>query len=159
MYKYGAKKWCPKDLCPTNTSMGKAKRDFPSFADVGQRCKREKNHLLEFVQKTHSKAMTPDLPVSVMSLPNRPLSQFGGSSHLHGGKTNHSTTPWGWIQEYRTKFWLTGLTRNTLGKTAARLSMVKDFYWKKQAFKKGVPMYFWCKRSFCGQEEGAYYQC
>lgn len=123
------------------------------------RGRREKNHLLEFVQKTHSKAMTPDLPIPAMSLPNRPSSQLRVSSYLHGGKTNQScTTPWGWIQEHRAKFWLTGLTRNTLGKTAARTSMVKDFYWKKQAFKEGVLMYFWCKRSFCGREEGAYYQ-
>lgn len=31
MYKYRAKKWCPKDLHPTKTSMGKVKRFFSFF--------------------------------------------------------------------------------------------------------------------------------
>lgn len=43
MYKYRPKKWSPKDLRPTKASMGKVKRDFQSFADVGQRQKREKS--------------------------------------------------------------------------------------------------------------------
>lgn len=120
MYKYRAKNWCPKDLHPTKTSMGKAKRFFPSFADIGQRHreKKKKSHFLEFVLKTHSKATTPKVSLSGMSLPNRLSSRFAVSSHPHGGKTHQSsTTPSSWIQEHHVKFWLAGLTRNTLGKT------------------------------------------
>lgn len=78
MYKDRTKKWCPKNLCPTKTSMGKAKRDFPSFADVGQRRKREKAPFgvcAQNTQQSHGHA----LPMSATSLPNR-LSQLGVSS-------------------------------------------------------------------------------
>lgn len=48
MYKYRAKNWCPKDLHPTKTSMGKAKRFFPSFADIGQRHREKKKKKVTF---------------------------------------------------------------------------------------------------------------
>lgn len=99
MYKYRAKKWCPKDLRPPKTSMRKAKRVFPSFADVGQRCKREKSPF-GVCAASSQKAMTPDLPISATSLHNKPSSlSVWGLSHPHGGKTHQSSTmPWGYFK-------------------------------------------------------------
>lgn len=123
MYKNRAKEWCPKDSCPTRQawekqrdifSLSKAKRDFCRCWSEAQE---SKNPLLEFVQETQSKAMTQMCRPAAVALPSRlsPPSLWGG----RGGKTNHGAE----FQGHRA----TGLTRNTLGKTAARRSVVKDF--------------------------------
>jgi len=67
--------------------MGKLKRDSPSFADVGQRCKR---------------AMTPDPPISAKSLPNRPspLSVWGFVPPALRTDTPKQYNPMGLIQEH-----------------------------------------------------------
>lgn len=157
------KKWCPKDLCPAKASMGKAKKDFLPFTDVGQGHKRE-DDLHESVQKSGGKAMPPMCWYQPCHCQQTASSQLGAFLPNFGGGSTHQsrTMPQGWFQEQQAEFGLFGHARNTLGKTAARRSMVKDVEWwrnglwmmKKWSFKEGS---FWCNGSFCRQEDGAHY--
>lgn len=122
-------------------------RDFFLLLQIlvrGTERKKKKSHFLEFVLKTHSKAMTPKVSLSGMSLPNRLSSWFAVSSHPHGGKTHQSsTTPSSWIQEHHVKFWLAGLTRNTLGKT---------FIERNRLWKRGLQCTYNAKDNSVGRK-------